>query len=103
MTSTPPDAPQQEKRANRSAKKPPGEEGARVTATLEGFPLWALRNYQRATREGEKVALAYIIKRWTQLDPEATSRKVTADDYEAFMGGGELVAFPGVDRGGTSR
>lgn len=70
------------KKRGPTRRKAPGVEGSRVTATLEGFPLWALRTYQQATKEGEKVALHYIIKRWTQLDPDAIERRITLQRFE---------------------
>jgi hypothetical protein len=68
--------------------KPPTKR--RVTATLDGFPAWALIEYEKVTKESEKGALAYIIKRWTELDPTAKQHRITLDD---FSGGGELVPF----------
>jgi hypothetical protein len=62
----------------------------RVTATLDGFPAWVLVGYEKVTKESEKGALAYIIKRWSELDPTAQKHGLTLDD---FNGGGELVPF----------
>lgn len=62
----------------------------RVTATLDGFPAWVLSEYEKVTGESEKGALAYIIKRWSELDPTAQKHRLTLDD---FSGGGELVPF----------
>jgi hypothetical protein len=62
----------------------------RLSATLDGFPAWVLAEYENVTREGEKGALAYIIKRWSELDPTALKHRLTLDD---FKGGGELVQF----------
>jgi hypothetical protein len=62
----------------------------RVTATLDGFPAWVLIEYEKVTKESEKGALAYIIKRWTELDPTAQQHHITLDE---FNGGGELVPF----------
>jgi len=62
----------------------------RVTSTLEGFPAWALAEYGRVTREGERGALTYIIKRWAELDPAASEHRLTLRD---FNGVGEVVRF----------
>jgi hypothetical protein len=62
----------------------------RVTATLEGFPAWALSEYAKVTGESERGALTYIIKRWTELDETAQTHRLTLQD---FNGGGVLVPF----------
>lgn len=78
------------------APKPRGHAAApqRLTATLDGFPEWALRQYQHETQETEKAALSYIIKRWTELDRIAADKaKCTLEHYRSAQGGGSVVAF----------
>jgi hypothetical protein len=62
----------------------------RVSSTLEGFPAWTLAEYGRVTGEGERGALTYIIKRWTELDPAAKEHHLTLHD---FNGEGEILPF----------
>ena len=53
-----------------------------LRTTLEGYPLWVLRKYQRATLKSERAALDFIIERWAMLEDGAEAYGVTLNHFE---------------------
>lgn len=68
--------------------------GDPVRGTLVGFPQWVLQQYKKSTGKDDSWALAYILERWANTDPEAERYGVTLKAFLQETEGAEIVRLP---------
>lgn len=65
--------------------------GEPFRGTLDALPLWVLRQYEKATGKDDSSALAYILERWANLDPDAERYGVSIRAYRQETEGAEVI------------
>jgi hypothetical protein len=76
--------------------------GEPFRGTLIGFPQWILEQYERATGKDDSLAIAYILERWANLDPEAERYGVSIKAYRQQTEGAEVIRLTGSTKKRTS-
>jgi hypothetical protein len=69
--------------------------GDPVRGTLVGFPQWILQQYKKVTGKDDSLALAYLLERWANTDPEAERYGVTLRAFRLETEGAEIVRLTG--------
>jgi hypothetical protein len=72
--------------------------GEPVRGTLVGFPQWILQQYKKATGKDDSWALAYILERWANLDPDAERYGVSLKAFRQETEGAEIVRLTNHER-----
>jgi hypothetical protein len=69
--------------------------GESFRGTLAGYPQWILQQYKKATGKDDSMALAYILERWANTDPEAERYGVSIRAFRQETEGAEVIRLTG--------